>query len=295
MPSYDIHRLMSISFSSDHVRRPGTLSSCLGAIRGRNSGRNSKDSRGRTNILAVEASTKIISGIVEQEILPSLRRVYRVPIEAATRDIRKLTKRLLDDPDGFQMEVTRQAVGGVPWHVLAEEMLAPVARDLGELWDRDLCDFFTVTEAVGRLQSLLRDAIGPQAGHDVHQPTGRILLAAAPGDTHTFGLHCTAGLCRDAGWATAIVGETATDPLAALIADLATSWYDVLGLSLACDVHSPALQQAMPAIRRASRNPALRVVVGGALVTRVGAEPAMWGADACLTNPAQLVLAPAAV
>ena len=279
---------MSISLLEDRVRQRGTSPSCLGATRYQNSGRVFQESRRRTNRLAVGASATILSGIVEREILPSLRSIYRVSNEAGTRDTRKLTKRLLDDPEGFQTEVIRQAVGGAPWHVLAEEMLAPVARDLGELWDGDLCDFFAVTEAMGRLQSLLRDAIGPQAGHDVPQPGGSILLAAAPGDTHTFGLHCVAGLCRDAGWTAAIVGGTATDPLAALTADLATGWYDVLGLSLACDVHSPALRRAMPAIRRASRNPALRVVIGGAFVTRGGAEPARWGADACLTDHAQL-------
>jgi len=174
-------------------------------------------------------------------------------------------------------------------------MLVPVAQNLGVMWEQDLCDFLQVTEAMGRLQSLLREAIPPQVGHGVGQPRGSILLAAAPGETHTFGLCTVAGHLRDAGWATAIVGGTPTDSLATLLADLANGWYDALGLSLACDVHSPALSQAMPAIRRASRNPALRVVVGGALVARGGAEPAMWGADACLTDPAQLLPAPAAV
>lgn len=167
----------------------------------------------------------------------------------------------------------------------------PVARNLGVMWEQDFCDFLQVTEAMGRLQLLLREAIGPQAGHGGGQPKGSILLAPAPGDPHTFGLCTVAGHLRDAGWATAIVGGTNPDPLSALLADLAKGWYDVLGLSLACDVHSPTLSRAMPAIRQASRNPALRVVVGGALVTRGRAEPAMWGADACLTDPAKLRLA----
>jgi hypothetical protein len=174
-------------------------------------------------------------------------------------------------------------------------MLAPVARDLGVMWEEDLCDFLDVTEAMGRLQSVLRDTIGPQVGRGRARPGSSILLAGAPGETHTYGLCHAAGLLRDAGWTTTMVAGTGRDPLAALAAALATGWYDVLGLSLASDAHSPALRWAMPVIRRASRNPALRVVVGGARVARGGAAPAMWGADACLTDPTQLRLAQPAV
>lgn len=286
---------MSMPFPDDPVRPQGSSSIYLDARRCRNSCRLSLELEGRAPSVAVGASTTILSGLVEREILPKLRDIHRPHVQAAARDIHELTRLLLDNPGGFQTEITRHAVGGTPWHVLAGEILVPVAQNLGVMWEQDFCDLLQVTEAMGRLQSLLREAIGSQVEHGIGQPKGRILLAAAPGETHTFGLCTVAGHFRDAGWATAIVGGTTPDSLAMLLADLANGWYDVLGLSLACEVHSPALSQAMPAIRRASRNPALRVVVGGALVARGGAAPAMWGADACLTDPTQLRLAQPAV
>ncbi len=240
---------------------------------------------------AFDTPAKIIAGIVDRNILPQLRNIHHEHVTAAARDSRTLARLLLDDPDGFQAEVTRQVVRGVPWPVLAEGMLAPVARDLGVMWEEDRCDFLDVTQAMGRLQTILRETIGPSVGRGDAQPGRRILLAAAPGETHTYGLRHVAGLFPDAGWTTVCVGGTDADPLRALTAALAGSRYDVLGLSLACDVHSPALRQAMPAIRRASLNSALRVVVGGALVARGGAEPGMWGADACLIDPALLASA----
>ncbi|MCJ2024417.1 cobalamin-dependent protein [Methylobacterium sp. J-067] len=233
-------------------------------------------------------STAILSGLVDREILPTLRGLHREQLESADQDSRKLARLLLDEPARFQAEVMRRALRGTPWPVLAAEMLAPVARDLGVMWEDDLCDFLDVTEAMGRLQSVLRDAIGPQVGRGRARLGRSILLAGAPGETHTYGLCHVAGLLRDVGWTTTTVAGTGADPLAALTTALATGWYDVLGLSLACDAHSPALRRAMPVIRRASRNPALRVVVGGALVARGGAEPGLWGADACLTDPALL-------
>lgn len=232
-------------------------------------------------------STAILSGLMDREILPTLRGLHREQLQVADQDSRKLARLLLDDPARFQAEVTRRALRGTPWPVLAAEMLAPVARDLGVMWEEDLCDFLDVTEAMGRLQSVLRDAIGPQVGRGRARPGRSILLAGAPGETHSYGLCHVAGLLRDGGWTTTVAG-TGADPLATITAALATSWYDVLGLSLACDAHSPALRRALPGIRRASRNPALRVVVGGALVARGGAEPGLWGADACLTDPALL-------
>lgn len=243
-------------------------------------------STGREGFSAAGMSFGILSGIVDREILPYLRCLLGGPVEAVAQDTRTLASLLLDDPARFQVEVRRQAIRGAPWPVLAAEILAPVARDLGVMWEEDLCDFLDVTEAMGRLQSVLHEAIGPHIAHGQARPGCSILLAAAPGETHTYGLRHVGGLLRDAGWETAFVEGAGPDSLAALKGALETGWYDVLGLSLACDVHSAALRRAMPALRRASRNPTLRVVVGGALVARGGAEPDLWGADACLTDPA---------
>ncbi len=240
------------------------------------------------NLSAPEGSARIVAGLVDREILPRLRNLHRARLEAAPGDPRALARLLIRDPDRFRAEVAREQVRGTRWAVLAGDMLAPVARALGVMWEEDLCDFLDVTEAMGRLRSVLREAIGPTAGPREATPGRRILLAGAPGDPHTYGLCHAGGLLRDAGWTTAFVGETGPDPVAALAAALEADCYDVLGFSLACDVHSPALRRAIPILRRASRNPGLRVVVGGALVARGGAAPGMWGADACLTDPALL-------
>ncbi len=157
-------------------------------------------------------STAILSGLMDREILPTLRGLHREQLQVADQDSRKLARLLLDDPARFRAEVTRQALRGAPWPVLAAEMLAPVARDLGVMWEEDLCDFLDVTEAMGRLQSVLRDAIGPQVGRGRARPGHSILLAGAPGETHTYGLCHVAGLLRDAGWTTTTVAGTGPIP-----------------------------------------------------------------------------------
>ena len=61
------------------------------------------------------------------------------------------------------------------------ELLEPTARHLGEMWDRDECDFIDVTLGVGRLQKLLaifNDTYSlPQLGD-----RRVFLMATAPGN-----------------------------------------------------------------------------------------------------------------
>jgi MerR family transcriptional regulator, light-induced transcriptional regulator len=57
---------------------------------------------------------------------------------------------------------------------------------------------------------------------------------------------------------------TSIDPHhAGTLEQLRTEWFDVVGLSLSCDALFDRLVEAVPAMRRASRNRDLGVLVGG--------------------------------
>ncbi len=143
------------------------------------------------------------------------------------------------------------------------------------MWEEDTCDFLAVTEGLGRLQALTRRLC---AGMERSaRPTGRsVLLMPCPGETHIYGLSILASFFRESGWEVTNLGHSAADP-AELLGE---GWYDINGLSLSCDVCAPALQALIPALRRASRNPSLFVLVGGPYFARTGADPAAFGADA---------------
>ena len=72
---------------------------------------------------------------------------------------------------------------------------------------------------------------------------------------------------------------------------LGTEWFDVVGLSLSSDVILPALATAAAEVRRVSRNPGIRVLVGGPYFARSDGDAGSVGADACAVDAC---LAPAA-
>lgn len=76
---------------------------------------------------------------------------------------------------------------GLTMETLFIELLEPTACHLGEMWDRDDCDFIDVTLGVARLQKLL--AIFNES-HNLPKLEARrhVLMALAPSEQHRFGL-----------------------------------------------------------------------------------------------------------
>ncbi len=157
------------------------------------------------------------------------------------------------------------------------DLLAPAARHLGDLWSDDVVDFVQVTLALGRLQQILRD-LSPvlQEGARLSRSGRHILLAAVPGEQHTFGLVMVAEFFLHAGWNVEGGPMTSADEMALMVG---RDWFDVVGLSLASDQRLGQLTANIRAIRSASRNRSLAVMVGGPIfiehpeyVERVGAD-----------------------
>lgn len=233
-----------------------------------------------------------LARIVEAEILPRLmlahRRTGRRAAEAhapSPEEIAAFSAMLLaPGPVDIDAQAAVLRDGGLPLPKLLLDLLAPAARHLGELWEEDTCDFLAVTEALGRLQAISRRLCGQLEDESV-PPAGRsILLMPCPGETHLFGLSIVASVFREAGWeVTTAASGPGLDP-AALLQD---DWFDVVGVSLSCAAFLPALAATVPLLRRASRNPDLRVIVGGPYFATVGDEGLPADVDACVPDGRQ--------
>jgi methanogenic corrinoid protein MtbC1 len=185
---------------------------------------------------------------------------------------------VLGPDDHAAVEVVRRLVRtGVPLDTVYMELLAPAAVRLGELWDADDCDFVAVTVALGRMQRVLRDVSHVFVANTARpDAVGAVLLTCVSGEQHTLGIVMIAdSLVRD-GWRV-LVGAPWSD------ADLRTlvrsEHFDVVGFSVACESRIAAVKRQVQTLRSASRNPAMKVLVGGQafvgrpdLVTRVGAD-----------------------
>lgn len=226
---------------------------------------------------------------LESEVIPRLLRAHRVSAPAPKADphdvvpteaeMRAFAQLVLARDDRPALELIDSLRGrGASVEGIFLHLLAPAARHLGTLWEQDLCDFTEVTVGVGRMQQLMRE-LSPVFGTEVeHPPHGlRILLAPAPGEQHTFGLSMVAEFFRRAGWE--VIGgmvDTDADP----VEIVRNMWFDVVGISVGNEARLDWLATGIAAVRHASLNQGIGVMVGGPIFREHPEHVALVGADA---------------
>lgn len=227
-----------------------------------------------------------LATVIEAEIIPRLvlaRRaggsVDQPPDRAPDRqNVIELTDMVLArDVAVASRYVEAMRERGVAVEALYLDLLAPTARQLGDMWTADICSFADVTIALGRLQQMLHDLSAVFLADG--EPTNglRVLLVPAPGDQHTFGLSMVAEFFRRAGWD---VWTQASMTRHELIDAVREQWFAVVGLSVSCNVRMEALASSVRAVRRFSRNRSVGILVGGPAFTEDPSLASLIGADA---------------
>ncbi len=179
--------------------------------------------------------------------------------------------------------------GGLAIETIYLNLLIPAARRLGDYWNEDLASFTDVTIGLGRLQQVVR-ALGCKTadssgrhGLEDGPPEHSALFAPAPGEQHTFGLFIIEDTFRRAGWRTWMEMAAADEDV---LDTVRCHWFDIVGLSMSASTHVEKVKAAIRAVRAASRNPDLFVLVGGRLFTESPEYVAIVGADATAANGA---------
>jgi methanogenic corrinoid protein MtbC1 len=172
---------------------------------------------------------------------------------------------------------------GVELEELYLNLLTPVARKLGEMWDNDEADFTQVTVALWRIKQLMYDLSPMFQEYAEYKQQGKsVMLVPLPGSQHTLGLFMVSEFFARAGWR--VWGE-----LAATEADILrmakTQWFDVVGLSASLQEQFPDLKRMISEVRSVSLNPHVGIMIGSPvfnqnpeLVEDLGAD--MVGIDA---------------
>lgn len=243
---------------------------------------------------------------IEAEIIPRLMLAHRTgpllakpadatPIAVGPDDVIELARIVLDHETsvaGRFVDALREQ--GVLLDAIYLDLLAPTARRLGEMWDADQCDFTQVTVGLWRLQQVMYD-LSPdfQSDAEYGAQSRRAMLVPVPGSQHTLGLFMVAEFFRRAGWE--VSGEpSATN--ADLVEAVRADWYDLVGISVGAEFQIEGLSSVILAMRQASRNPALGIMVGGPVVTlhpdfytRVGADATAADAPQALAEAESLL------
>ncbi len=214
--------------------------------------------------------------MIEREIIPRLLLAHTGQSNAP-RPVDDASVMALFDGDAFTDLVLRsrfaeimdqvQAIldRGISLQRVYLDLLAPVARRLGEYWEQDRCSFTDVTLGLARLQQVLRE-VGRRTGAGVSrgQPKNRIYLVPAPGEQHTFGLSMVEEYFLHAGWETAL---DQSHSLPTIIDTVVSQNIDVLGFTVGCENLFGPLLDSVARVRKAARNRDVAIMIGGKFIS----------------------------
>ncbi len=184
--------------------------------------------------------------------------------------------------------VDRLCAAGAALDQLYLDLVSASATLLGQMWHDDTASIAEVTVGLACLQRLVH-AFGPAFHQDDLRPDPRrrILLAPLPGEQHSFALVLVAEFLRRAGW-DADNGRVLS--AAGLCDVVRREWFALVGLSVSCTTRLDTIAATIHAIRQASRNRALGVMVGGPLFTAHPEFVAQVGADAMAVDARHAVV-----
>lgn len=228
--------------------------------------------RRRTSGQVEQADT--VNSIIEAQIIPRLLMAHS-GVEPRTRP-RLLRAISPDEASRFALlplrleaaslleEVDAFIAKGASVETICLDLLAPAARKLGEMWERDECDFLDVTMGLWRLQEVMREvAARSPVDHGGLPLPHSALFSPMPGDHHNFGTLMLDEVFARGGWRS----EALVKPERRELLDrLARQPFDLLGLTLARDCPSAALSNLIKAVRNVSANPHIIVLVGGRMI-----------------------------
>ena len=258
------------------------------------SGRNAGTRRQRPG------SNSAISTLIEGEIIPQLLVAHRMRPGRSfgeggglitAEDVARFSPLPLTlQADELLVHVEEYVARGVGIDAIFVDLLAPAARRLGVLWEEDLCDFLDVTIGLWRLQEVMREiAWGSPIITGPLKAPSRALFSAMPGDQHSFGATMVHEVFVRAAWDSEVL--VAPD-MRQLVAKVANKSYDLVGLTVSCDVTTESQARTIKAIRSVSMCQDVKILVGGHAVNGNPALADEAGADgSAIDAPGALALA----
>lgn len=170
-----------------------------------------------------------------------------------------------EDPHAAQALIDQAIKQGAQSPDLFLGLITPAARHLGELWEQDYCDFASVTIGLARLHEIShRLGYVYRGGPQASGPQRRLLLTTMPGSQHLLGLIVVADFFRRADWEVVIEIGTSAETI---LETIQHEWFELIGLSVSTERECKALNSLLLRVREISRNPTIRVILGGPVFT----------------------------
>jgi methanogenic corrinoid protein MtbC1 len=140
------------------------------------------------------------------------------------------------------------------------DVIGAASRQLGDAWGADHLGFTEVTVGLGALHQVV-GILGPSFSPPASQ-RGFVVLVAVPGEQHTLGLLLLGEFLRRAGWGVHVAPTMTEGELLALVE---AEKVDLVGITVSNAGLLKALGKLVGAVKKATRNPSMLVMLGGSL------------------------------
>ncbi len=218
-----------------------------------------------------DLSGSLLTKVIEGEIIPRLFLAHRELHRAVTQDndpaeilTSEAFARLVLDSESEEIVTHVQTLldRGITLERVFLDLLAPVARKLGEFWEEDTCTFTDVTLGLSRLHRVLHEISHRNGAGARPNLKRRAFFAPVPGEKHTFGVSMLEEFFLHAGWQTACDHTPSTE---SILEVAATQSLDIIGFSVGCQELFDPLSDLIDRTRKASCNHDVAIMVGGGL------------------------------
>jgi 5-methyltetrahydrofolate--homocysteine methyltransferase len=181
-------------------------------------------------------------------------------------DLKQLHDAILTGDTKTAVAVTRQALAeNVDPGSLINEVMIPAMNEVGKLYEEQ--EYF-VPELLlaGRAMKGALELIRPLLAETGTQPTGRVVIGTVQGDLHDIGKNLVVSMLEGAGFEVTDLGVDVTPEK--FIEAVRTKKPDIICLSALLTVTMPAMRTTIEAMSRAGVRNAVKILIGGAPVTR---------------------------
>ncbi len=241
-----------------------------------------------------------LENIIENKIIPRLLLAHRPILTPSSPAADPTASRLAEHVDEFaEIVINRDATDSIAFFAaqraqgasieqLFQDLLAPAARRLGELWEEDINDFIDVTRGFSHLQQIVNE-FSTEFRNESRTPISsrRALIMPLPGEQHSFGASLVGEHFRHEGWRVWGGPPRALDEIIELVDG---QWFDMVGLSVSKLLDPDKVAADIRAIRRASHNKSVAVLIGGRVFNETPGLASTVGADATASDGRQAVL-----
>ena len=170
--------------------------------------------------------------------------------------------------------VQKIATAGISLEVILLNLLTPAARLLGDMWNDDETSFSEVAVGLATLQQVVQ-ILGPSFA-PAAPDRGFVLLVAPAPEQHTLGIYLVGEFLRRAGWGVQVAPNLSESDLLALLSEQRV---DMIGISVSNSDLLKPVTRMVAAIKKASINPDVLVMLGGS--AELAAHASQIGATFC--------------